>query len=1180
MKISTIIIRSCILMILAIWTNIIPLDGQDCNIREGDDYLSFIEIHGDGPDILDGVHYLTFSLYHTKVKKVQGRYKFSYFNRTDTAWTLLPITDVYWPPLDVIRTDNELRFGIDFDAESHDIIYETRAQCNNGVWTPWENHSTYPAPCGSNFALSSKDVKGRKVTFEYRYGYEYYEAQLSVDGHIWGPIAKQSGRYENLIVLDNLDMNTQYYQRHRVKCNGRWSYWAEFDRDGHNINPFTTDCVPPISDEISTSNVNSGTGIEVECHVSAPKYQFRLREKGTSPWVTSQEIAQNHFTFVSLQKFVIYEIQCRVGCFSSNGFYSLTDWSVTKDHTIPGTCPVPVVGDYGAKNIGTRTATLFCRSGHGTGVTEDHVFRFRKNSEPTWTEKHISTNETNIKNLADFTQYVMQVQHECIGNITGNWSNQEFFTTEQSCKIEVDKIAVRNIGYDHADLVCKVDRAGYLWKYRKAGGGGLIELPQQSNNRISLTGLSQGTTYEVALKVFCDPTFSDSYTDWVTFTTTPCSTPVYELMDAVNLTNHSGTLLYLSGQNAPGYKWQYKKDLNTTWQNVENNTEESPINGLMPNTYYNYRLKLACTASVESDWSSIAIFQTPCDAEIRRFSNITSTSIKVYTNSGSGADGYSFRYRVRNTASWTNAPIVIIPELIVTNLIPNAEYEFQVLGECASESGIWSASAFAFTRASGFQPEDPSTHAESLSPRSLPPCDFPHRNELSATDITSTGAELGCSRGSAKGFQFRYGMDGDTAWIQSNELKEGTWIVSGLISNALYHYQARIRCDSTLSFWSDTLTFATLSDIKYLNNGCYTPTFLQLIVGDVSSTGAVLNCLANVEKYQFRYHKINANAWITGPEQSVNKVEIKNLVPNTIYEFQCKLYCNNGFGAWSVSRPFQTQQAGTCDAPDPFEFYAFEVKHNEAKLICLNKALAYQYRYKVLGDPQWSVSDTVRSPILALEDLLDGKTYLYQVRTFCTSTQVSDLSNVKVFHTPSLCPPLAMTDLKTDSIRVNSAIILCSPLNSESYIFRYRKMGADDWQYIAQTRSTQATLVNLQPNTKYEYQVTFECGGLGYTNWSVSSSFTTSLSTALLQLAGQEVNVFPNPATDILNIHTGLMNGRIQYTITDLNGRQVTHGDLSPDSKNVSIANLINGVYVLKLSYNNILEQTKFLVMH
>jgi hypothetical protein len=1160
--------------------NIISLNGQDCNIREGDDYLAFVEIHGDGPDILDGNHYLTFQLYHTKVKKVQGRYKFSYFNRVDSAWTILPVTDVYWPPLDVIRTDNILRMGIDFDAQSHDIIYETRAQCDNGIWTPWENHSTYPAPCGSNFALSSKDIKGRKVTFEYRYGYEYYEAQLSVDGHIWGAIAKQSGRYENVIVLDNLDMNTQYYHRHRVKCNGRWSYWAEFDRDGHNINPFTTDCVSPIADEISTSNVNSGTGIEVECHVSAPKYQFRLREKGTSQWVSSQEISQNHYTFVNLQKFVIYEIKCRVGCFSTIGIYSITEWSVTKEHTIPGTCPVPVAGDYGAKNIGTRTATLFCRSGHGTGVTEAHIFRFRKNSEATWTEKRTSTNETNIKNLADFTQYVMQVQHECIGNITGNWSNLEFFTTEQNCKIEADKISVRNIGYDHADLVCQVDRAGYLWKYRKAGGGGLIELPQQSNNRISLTGLSQGTTYEVALKVFCDPTYSDSYTDWVTFTTAPCIAPEYELMDAVNLTNHSGTLLYLSGQQAPGYTWQYKKDINTNWQNVENNIEEAPIDGLSPNTYYNYRLKLSCASSVESDWSSIVIFQTACDAAIRRFSNITSTSLKVYTNASAGADGYSFRYRVRNTASWTNVPVITVPELIVTNLSPNTEYEFQVLGECAAQSGIWSASAFAFTRAAGFRTDDPSTHIASLSPRSLPPCDFPLRNELSATNITRSGAELGCSRGNAKAFQFRYRTTADTAWILSNELKEGTWILSGLKSNTRYYHQARIRCDSAVSDWSDTMTFATLNDINYLNNGCFTPTIPQLIAGEISSTAAILNCLANVDKYQFRYRKVNTSAWISGPEQATNKAEIKNLDPNTVYEFQCRVYCNTAFGAWSASRLFQTQQAGMCNEPDPFEFYAFEIKQTEAKLICLDKALAYQYRYKALGDLRWTVSDTLRSPILPLEDLQDDKTYLYQVRMFCSASQVSELSNIKFFHTPALCPPAASTDLKSDSVRANTAIIQCTLLNSESYIFRYRKAGTDEWQYLPQTRSLQSKLINLQSNTKYEFQVAFACRGLGYTGWSGSSYFSSSLSTAIHTHAMNTFNVYPNPARDVLNILTDQIFSPIRYVITDLSGRQVSNGIINSTSEHISVANLVDGLYVLKLSSGNTFDQIKFLVMH
>lgn len=1162
-------VLSTILLLLAGMSSV-DLLAQNCNIdhfNPGYDYTSYLEFRD------DGVAYIEFTIYASKVKGIQARYKFSNYIG-ETNWVNFDQEPLFWGvnPFEVKKR----RFIIPwYDRnQSYTIIASSRAQCTDGSWTDWDEVATISGDevyCTSNFWLESKNVGARSVTFNYTYGAKYTEVQLSRDGGRTWPISKVGDRYATSITINNLDPNTEYTHRHRIQCNGVfYNSWADFNADGARITPFYTDCAKPYLGDLTTSNVNTGTGIEIHSEIPAQKYQFRIREKGNSTWITSPETTRNFYVFTNLQKFVIYELQCRVTC-NTSGVSLLMDWSDTKEHAIPGTCAQPLTGDIGAKNIGTKTATLFCRSGHGDGIIERHTFRYRINSTDNWTERRTTTNEIEIKNLTDNTLYAMQVQHECTGGITGNWSPLVFFTTEQKCKIEADKINIRNIGFDQAELRCSVDRAAYLWKYRKAGGGGLVELPQQTTNRIQINGLSPGTTYEVALKVFCDPAFSDTYTDWVTFTTDICHTPEAVDMTVTDITNHTASLYYVHGSQGE-HTWQYRKLGNTNWKSIQSLGEFTAITNLVANAEYEYRLKQNCSSNTGSGWSPISTFITTCSSSIRRFSNITASTIKVYSTN-TMASTYTFRYKIRGGANWISPAAVAIPELLITNLTANTEYEFQVAANCIGNNFEWSQSAVASTRVVGLQ--------TALDTRSVLACDYPRLYEISASNISDHSAELGCSRENKDGYIFRYADKVDSTWIMK-ESTVGTLVIDNLLPVHRYLYQVRFKCGSELSEWSDTSHFITRNEIVYLDSQCYRPGLVQLFPNQIGIATANLMCRANAEKYQFRYKELNTNTWTTIPEQISNNITVTSLKPNTYYEFQCRLFCNGGFGSYSFSWFFNTQALASCVEPGIADFFAYDIDQTNAKMISLLKGDLYEFRYRMSTEKSWQYGDTLMTPIFELNDLEPNTRYLYQLRILCPNKLVSEFSFIKSFTTLPVCSSSDSSKLKVDSIDLTSARIRSEDSTRAVYIFRYRSINSTDWIYLDPAVFSKIKLQNLKSNTKYECQVSNGCAENDFSVWSKSVTFSTSISTAIKNNRLERISVYPNPANNQLFINldkTVQINQSpiFRYSVYDISGKNYSSGNIRAN-ESIQVSHLSPGLYILVLNNGDASKQLKITI--
>lgn len=76
------------------------------------------------------------------------------------------------------------------------------------------------------------------------------------------------------------------------------------------------------------------------------------------------------------------------------------------------------------------------------------------------------------------------------------------------------------------------------------------------------------------------------------------------------------------------------------------------------------------------------------------------------------------------------------------------------------------------------------------------------------------------------------------------------------------------------------------------------------------------------------------------------------------------------------------------------------------------------------------------------------------------------------------------------------------------------------------------------------------------------------------ELNQNEISIFPNPTTDIINVKSGNLNGKVLYNIYNMSGQKLMQSELSNNKINVSI--LPAGVYVLTIINENKTQNFKF----
>lgn len=102
-------------------------------------------------------------------------------------------------------------------------------------------------------------------------------------------------------------------------------------------------------------------------------------------------------------------------------------------------------------------------------------------------------------------------------------------------------------------------------------------------------------------------------------------------------------------------------------------------------------------------------------------------------------------------------------------------------------------------------------------------------------------------------------------------------------------------------------------------SSCQPPALSQLYVTNLTPTSVQLNCsLTGVQTYYWQYRPLNSGNWIPWGQTTVPYIGINGLIPNTTYEYQVQVRCQNNFiSNWSASQTFTTLGGGVNNCTYP-----------------------------------------------------------------------------------------------------------------------------------------------------------------------------------------------------------------------------------------------------------------------
>jgi hypothetical protein len=157
---------------------------------------------------------------------------------------------------------------------------------------------------------------------------------------------------------------------------------------------------------------------------------------------------------------------------------------------------------------------------------------------------------------------------------------------------------------------------------------------------------------------------------------------------------------------------------------------------------------------------------------------------------------------------------------------------------------------------------------------------------------------------------------------------------------------------------------------------------------------------------------------------------------------------------------------------------------------------------------------------------------------------------------------------------VLSALLVLGTLSLQAQNLNVKSKSGSKTTYAVKNQVKNLTFANgnLQVGTKTGGNDTYSLTSLR----ALTFDYTLTNVSEIETIEKPSIKLYPNPTSDILAI-TGLGKTTAQVSILNLQGQLVKKGELSPDQTSVSIANLENGIYFIKINTGSSQETIKLI---
>ncbi|MFZ4931815.1 reprolysin-like metallopeptidase [Chryseobacterium sp. Mn2064] len=355
--------------------------------------------------------------------------------------------------------------------------------------------------------------------------------------------------------------------------------------------------------------------------------------------------------------------------------------------------------------------------------------------------------------------------------------------------------------------------------------------------------------------------------------------------------------------------------------------------------------------------------------------------------------------------------------------------------------------------------------------------------------------------------------------------------------------KVRITSIGNIFYAVGPVTFTTLS-------ACNSNAPTNVTVSNITVSSASVSWMSYIgATYKVRYRKVGTTVWTeaTTPVPSIN---IDNLIDGLTYEVQVAIVCDSTVGTYSASVNFTTPAISYCEAAsneDTFEYIAnvtlANLNNTSSNSVYTNYTTNTALQVNLTKGNTYPISVKVGNPDAADYDA---------VAAFIDYNKDGIFSdNERILNYPvTLTQPGAVIN---GSFTVPATAFEGEPVRMRVVAF-----------YVG--AGTGGVNVGLSLPADYLCGVNFGYGEVEDYNVLI----TSNLSTSEANVKNNGIQIYPNPATDFLNVTK--VSDRATYKIYSAAGQLVNSGNINNGKINVS--SLVKGGYVITVDEKGI-EQFK-----
>lgn len=450
------------------------------------------------------------------------------------------------------------------------------------------------------------------------------------------------------------------------------------------------------------------------------------------------------------------------------------------------------------------------------------------------------------------------------------------------------------------------------------------------------------------------------------------------------------------------FQLEYKKNTDTEWivyQNVENNFV---IENLIPDTYYNVRVKALCD-NEESLYSEVLTFLTPI--ELNTPDNIIlrvgDTSVFVSWDEVEYATGYTFSYKKSNEQNWTE----ILTEqnnITIDSLLSDVIYNIRIKALYNNIESLWS-------------------EIKTFMTYCLVNTSYPYNveQEFFVNMIEEDNFTLpSCWRYDSAVYSPSFDFTMLTAPYLSFDYKSSSFVDLQIsidngenftsISNL---YNSENFSSKTISLMSyvgyEKVVFRFVSSVAMdssfriknfvLQNACPSPT--NVVISDVAQISFTLAWQTTAINTNVSLKNMMGNVISEFVTQNTSQI-FTDLQPNTIYKVVLTPICETLPILDSVEIEVQTLAVSySCPMPENLQGEWVHSDNDEALLITWeSEANIWQVVYKDYYAVKWDTALVTINPIFTLRNLELNHSYMLKVRTVCNVGDTSDFTELIQVH--------------------------------------------------------------------------------------------------------------------------------------------------------------------------------------